>query len=591
MTAFNSLAMERESERGNRHLIQKPKLTRKKLDDQRKANLDNIIKLYDDQIDHHEYMVEVIRKQEMAINNKQEGWEEHFWDMFGVSTDILRHSEVGDSTVEGAIPLAEAVQRIVSNHELCGQIYRSAVSSRRYTAATFVLDHVAALYHGALCNSLDAWERVDETIEKFKGDKLIENIDNYYWVKIQKDKALFYERVIEKILECFWSESDRHRIYSKLIDLSKVAIKNQQYVQDDMMKMSLKNVNLCQDIIKGIYQFPSPKSQEEEVVISNDEEEKLISSQVKIDDEKLRKKREKRKRQRQRLKEKKILLGLEKKKEEKLTEIKEEILGEQAPGVAIKDVDSSQTVEVDGTKHVLDDSKTPKNKEMKQENFMDDMEIRRPSLEDGRTGETSSSDSLQTEMFENEEIIKAQWEKNHEEKKNRNKKKSMPLPQKISLNPVIKKQDVGIIKIKNKKHTLFLRFFEEPKDLNIRWDNLKDFLKNTFKGKVYGTKNGSSNTFEVYLKFYKGTLLSFLSASDFQDLKKKAEPELWKNRAYLPDNKRLEGYKVDEDVSIGGYFFTLHNPHPYPCLYPDLISRLRMHLALLGITPDTIKSM
>jgi hypothetical protein len=148
-------------------------------------------------------------------------------------------------------------------------------------------------------------------------------------------------------------------------------------------------------------------------------------------------------------------------------------------------------------------------------------------------------------------------------------------------------------KISNNHHAFLTEAFTclvtKP---TIRWANLISLFNSPagFKGKVYGKSTGSSNTFEVYLKFKETQLIEFLSESEFKILQKNAEPELQKNRKFLIQNKRLSSYGLPTGESIATSLFTLHNPHPSSFIYTELLKRLRHQLNLLELTPEQVKS-
>ena len=126
---------------------------------------------------------------------------------------------------------------------------------------------------------------------------------------------------------------------------------------------------------------------------------------------------------------------------------------------------------------------------------------------------------------------------------------------------------------------------------NIEWKNLVNLFNNPngFKGNVYGTSGGVTNTFEVFMKFKDGKFIEFLSENEFKSLKSKARPESRNERKFLKNNGRLESYRLLAGESIATSFFTLHHPHQ-PCLYMALLKRLRGQLDLLGLNPETVQS-
>ena len=130
------------------------------------------------------------------------------------------------------------------------------------------------------------------------------------------------------------------------------------------------------------------------------------------------------------------------------------------------------------------------------------------------------------------------------------------------------------------------------KNPNIAWKNLVSLFNNPngFKGKVYGTSGGVTNTFEVFLKFQDGKFIEFLLENEFNSLKANAQAESRKERKFLKNNGRLESYRLSTGESIATSFFTLHSPHPYGYLYPALLKRLRGQLDLLGLNLETVQN-
>ncbi|MEB3701404.1 hypothetical protein Bealeia1_00466 [Candidatus Bealeia paramacronuclearis] len=123
--------------------------------------------------------------------------------------------------------------------------------------------------------------------------------------------------------------------------------------------------------------------------------------------------------------------------------------------------------------------------------------------------------------------------------------------------------------IKAKSRSFFKSVFDNKSE--IEWDSLKNLVRTSFNGKIYGT-SGSSRQFAFFLKFTLGHKIEFISEDEFNKLRKS------------------KAFKVERRV--------VHTEAPHSrgastkgqtrFLYPALKVHLQESLKKIGITPESL---
>jgi hypothetical protein len=462
-----------------------------------------------------------------------------------------------------------------------------------------ILEKIAYIYCYATANGIETEDQIKD-LNLQKNTILQDDLsDESYQMKILEDTHEFCKRVQITILTEF--EKQLPQIFKDMINFAEVVIKS--WNKPKNKKVKLKNgEQFYDDVFNKKYKFPSLKDlklAELPIEELNQNEEEIVTkvitknqdNSVQFQVAQLKPNQEKNKKKNERKKLKKIQKRLANQNSSQDTSVMSahpeknvssdalpeheehtSSLLEEANNQSIENVTSSQNTEENSI--LISTNSDPKNIEVNSVFFIED--------------KNDQVDKVSTEQISNEEIA----QKTINELREKKKKKNIF----IKNSDKQEKNKKGVLKIKNAEinkhnHGILIRILETPIDLKIRWSNIVNLFNSLagMKGKVFGKKNGSAHTFEVYLKFKEGILTEFLSENDFNKLKETANPQLKETRNFLQENTKLSCYQLLSGESIATSCFTLHNPHPKPFAYEALVERLQGQLNLLGITSETVK--
>lgn len=575
-----------------------------------------IIDLFEEQADYHKEMIRTLLKyKEDPLNN--------FWNIFGFTIDKA------SSKSPSAVPVEDAISNILQMHQSHANIYDSLAKGRKdifNRNERPIFDQLAGIYYGAISNGHDAADAIKTLKKKFRklGDS--DAVKNHYKIKLYEDKRDFYRRVQKTLIEEF--STNEKEILSKLIPLC-IKGKNDSR-SNPIMQLSSDMLQFCLKVESNRYKFPPLESfsnlllpadtREEHVIIKEKKVVETTSQAKTMTPPKNTKKNMKKKNKGHRGKvqpqvvkphlsaptpsESPVVSQVPQITEETIPEIEKisaQTRNNESVPIFIEPTPVPQIAKSDVSKDRKNEEKKIILPSMVETKFPSDhadvvkerrLQVAYDQLE---SGELHLAKHNYAEALENEIPdacdLEAIYAKDREQKKNK--------PQKIvdSLD-IDEKLNLGF---KDKKLKFLHKIFSHPINLKIRWNKVVSLFNGPsgFKGNVYGTKNGSANTFEVFLKFENGKFVTFLSEAEFRNLKKDAQRERLEDRKFLQENKRLQSYKLRHDlskgnensISIAATFFTLHNPHPNDCLYEALVERLQGQLRLLGITPEKVQGL
>lgn len=527
-------------------------LTKSQEDKKCNAAYREVLALYMDQAEFHEEMVETLEKQirppniekvekvkskiklnsnfeEKIIGNAQE--------ILGLPLSTMQQPSKNPQGQEKYVKVEDVAQNIIKMHRDTATIYKQFVKVRKENQQDSPLKKIASIYCRATTNTVDTWSKVLATKNRLKQNTLLseEQIEQHYMIKFLVDKTRFFQFVQKKILEEFED-------YLEDILLEMVNISNKELKVDFML--TPKDKKFYESVKNKTYVFPKV---EKKIVPEKKEDLKLI--------------------------------GQAQKEEKKIkTEItSEEIIPSDMPTEELENGTLPQVMQEE-------------NKNIENLPLSEQQEILTSSLE---TIEKTNDNIDKSSEVADLEKLKEQFEK--QVLQDRKAKKKNIIFKKRDGEDFFEKKSIIEKATINTKHHSFLETVCKSlvTDQKIKWVDVVTLFDSPsgFKGKVHGSKNGSCNTFEVFLKFdAKGNLAEFLSEESFKVFKKEAIPELQEERNFLMNNDRLVTYRLSTSERISRSFFTLHNPHPGSYLYTDLLKRLKKQLALLGINHETVQS-
>ncbi|OJW48514.1 MAG: hypothetical protein BGO67_04590 [Alphaproteobacteria bacterium 41-28] len=571
---------------------EKPGTARKryeaKRDEGRTANFLAILDLYKDQADHHQHMKDLLTQLPEEETSK-------FVESEELPSIIEAHRNYASKYAE----FVKTREELLNAHKssvlpLIASLYHAAVSVTLEVDATF--ENFQNLYNVILNMEEIFLERKGTTAKKFS-----------YKREMHEDELHFYTRIQRKILEDF--SSDLPKLYDLLIDESKCIKKLHMHPLGE--KKSASVIAFCDDLIRNKYKFPSLESLSVPTLSATESEE----SEESIPNPPSKKNTKKNARKKLNRRNAAQITGPQKQSQDPAPATSLQVPDITEPRTDDTSQSGETSVSFPGKEEPETDTPPePKNerKNKKQSLTLEVNAIASPSsLPEPILSEKASdlveektsfqapevSTIPQRELSPNDDAnLEIELKKRHEDdrkakialKQNKNVSKKGKGKEEEKEKECENKSDPMI---NSHNHAFLTRILYSPVYPNLRWRDIITLFTSPsgFKGKVLGTKKGAAHTFVVFLYFKNGELTGFLSENDFNLRKQNALPELYKNRTYLRDNKKLECYKISEEESIATTSFTLHNPHPEPFAYRDLVQRLQEQLFLLGITSETVK--
>lgn len=511
---------------------------------------------------------------------------------------------------EGYISIKKAIKERIKTYKDNATFFTEMVSEieeelclKRYSVLTLV----AQTYYAAVRNSYGVSRALQMEGNTLREHNFLETeIEYYYKIKILRDKLLLYKRIQKKILENF--SLDINKLYDELAESASLSLDLELTLPKDE-KLLPETVKFCEDLKSRKYRFPALESINDPTITIDESEE---------DEEwlpvlKSKKKKKTRKKHNRRGAEKRQDLHPQKKNSEPsipLPEVKApEGVTSPSQDARVPEVPEPlektkkkrkhrkrkpQTKAIAGTEQITPSFPLPETKGS--EGMNSPILEEKTSLQNGEVSPPVQANDESVPLNSDQEVdpkVKQQFEEDRRAKKEQKSQKTKKSVSKISHEKEKEKETETRSIINSRNYEFLGRILASPIDLKLRWSRIITLFTSPsgFKGKVRGTKNGAAHTFEVFMRFKNGQLTGFLTEDEFNLLKKDAEAELQEKRKYLRDNKRLECHKINPQESIARTFFSLHNPHPNPCAYRELVERLQKQLALINITPETIKNL
>jgi hypothetical protein len=474
----------------------------------------------------------------------------------------------------------KAIDDLRKFHQHQAQVSQEFIDCRQRPGQ--ILKKVALTYCYSITSQIDCELIIEENKQKFQQmTNCQENEINDYQVRAPKDQIQFHMQVQQRILEEF--SPHLKAICENMIELTGQALRDNP--ADEEYRAFYKSV------VDKTYTFPT-----------NLKIEEIIFEETPNSDGGNKKKRKPRKRRKKTtdVKNADAVLNLkgaetsslvEKNSEINLSQNKSDIQTEKKPLLAVLAEESrdKRNLLEDKLKEGELSSLAEKKSKINLPQVETDIKTEHEPLLAAHAEESEDllpGDNLKEESSDWKQELDKQTQKDREQKrvpKKRLRTNEVEEPQPI----LIKKAEIG------KAEHLFLTniYTTLLTDPNIEWKKVVNLFNNPngFKGKVYGTSGGGSNTFEVFMKFKDGKFIEFLSNDEFKSLKAKAHPELLNERTFLKTNTKLASYRLPAGESIATSSFMLHRPHQ-PCLYMALLKRLRDQLDLLGLSPETVQS-